>query len=304
MSDETRDSLENPRDAVVLFGGAGGSSRGLHDAGFKPIGFEWNSHAVATHRANGMKCYVHDLSLSLMDELIPFTQMLWASPPCQPFSAAGDGEGEFDDRDGFPWTLRIIAGRLPAVVIIENVKGLTFTKHHAYFAGILASLRELGYSVEWRVLNSADYGVPQTRERCFIVCRRDGGPITWPTLTHTEHAGMFTEKWVCMADALGWYDFNVEIAYRQTNRAGEPIYCNATNRPSPTIGTQSRSQWLINGTQKLTVEEAALLQGFPADYVWCGNVGDVDRQIGNAVPPTMARVLAEANRPLVLEVAA
>lgn len=289
--------------AVALFAGSGGSSKGLHDAGFQLVGFEYSSSAVATHRANGMRCYTHDLSLSLMDELIPVASLLWASPPCQPFSAAGDGEGEFDDRDGFPWTLRIIAKRLPAVAIIENVKGLTFAKHHAYFAGILTSLRELGYEVDWRVLNSADYGVPQTRERCFIICRRDGGRIVWPAPTHTERAGMFSERWIAMADALGWYDPHVVINYRQTNRNGEPIYCNATDRPAPTIGTQSRSQWIVNGTQKLTAEETALLQGFPADYVWCGNVGDVDRQIGNAVPPAMAQALAEANRPVRAEVA-
>ena len=320
--------------AVVLFAGAGGSSIGLHAAGFDPIGFEYWKPAADTHRANGMVCHDHDLSDATIDGQIPSTPLLWASPPCQPFSAAGDGEGEFDDRDGFPWTLRIIAKRLPAVVIIENVKGLTFAKHHAYFAGILASLRELGYRLDWQVLNSADYGVPQTRERCFIVCRRDGGPITWPMPTHTEQAGMLTEPWVTMADALGWdgvarYDrgegmnerhgerpdvvfsespsptvhgwwrknFHVTIDYRQTNRAGEPIYCNATDRPSPTIGTQSRSQWIVNGTQKLTAEESAVLQDFPRHYEWCGGITDVDRQIGNAVPPTMARVLAVANRP-------
>ncbi len=92
-------------------------------------------------------------------------------------------------------------------------------------------------------------------------------------------------------------NFHVVIDYRQTNRDGEPIYCNATNRPSPTIGTQSRSQWIVNGTRKLTAEESAVLQDFPRRYEWCGGVTDVDRMIGNAVPPTMARVLGEANRP-------
>lgn len=302
------ESFEITASAVVLFAGAGGSSIGLHDAGFAPIGYEYWKPAADTHRANGMVCHDHDLADPTFDRMIPRTPLLWASPPCQPFSAAGDGEGDFDDRDGFPWTLRIIDAKRPQVVIIENVKGLTFAKHHAYFAGILASLRGLGYDVDWRVLNSADYGVPQTRERCFIVGRRDGGPITWPMPTHTEQAGMLTEPWVTMADALGWEDGAIPgwgrspvgrlvLNYRQTNRDGELITCDVTDRPSPTIGTQSRSQWVINGTRKLAVKEAATLQCFPWPYKWCGNVGDVDRQIGNAVPPTMARVLASANRP-------
>lgn len=396
--DLTEDRFEMPRRAVVLFAGAGGSSIGLHDAGFEPIGFEYWRTAADTHRANGMSCVHVDLSDPTSDEYIPESPLLWASPPCQPFSAAGDGEGEFDDRDGFPWTLRIIAKRLPAVVIIENVKGLTFTKHHAYFAGILASLRELGYDVDWRVLNSADYGVPQTRERCFIVGRRDGGPITWPMPTHTEHAGMFTEPWVSMLDALPHLPDNLmarhrrgagmierygerpdrpltapaltirqggggdpggfvlvgnntiaggalaersasaqamtvgtrgdqwTLHYRQTNRDGEPITCDVTERPAPTVGTQSASQWVftrplttingdvrvsapghhdptVSGSQQagalqLTIKELARLQDFPDHYVWCGTKTDQAKQIGNAVPATMARVLAEANAPI------
>ena len=356
--------------ATVLFAGAGGSSLGLEQAGYRTVGYEYWKPAADTHNANGMTCRIHDLSVQPLDTMFLPCDLLWASPPCQPFSAAGDGEGEFDDRDGFPWTLRIIARLLPPVVIIENVKGLTFAKHHAYLAGILASLRELGYAVEWRVLNSADYGVPQTRERCFIVCRRDGGPITWPMPTHTEHAGMFTESWVTMAAALGWGEdvlgvqklmgsgmverhgerpirqtdepaFSVRaqgggrdpggfvkmvLNYRQTDRDGEPITCDVTDRPSPTVGTksygqwvftrpattingdvtdrpaptvgtQSGSQWIVNDAIRLTIAELARLQDFPDHYEWCGTKTDQARQIGNAVPPTMARVLAEVNRP-------
>ena len=340
--------------ATVLYAGAGGSSLGLHDAGFAPIGYEYWKPAADTHRANGMVCHDHDLSDPTFDHTIPRTPLLWASPPCQPFSAAGDGEGEFDDRDGFPWTLRIIDAKRPQVVIIENVKGLTFAKHHAYFAGILASLRGLGYDVDWRVLNSADYGVPQTRERCFIIARRDNKPITWPAPTHTQGDSLFLEPWVTMADALGWPADAVLVGnntiaggplaeraatsqamtvgtrgdrwtlhYRQTNRDGEPITCGVTTRPAPTVGTQSASQWVFTrpattiagdtrvfqpgghhqpGEQsenaiRLTIPELARLQDFPDHYEWCGTKTDQARQIGNAVPPTMARVLAEVNRP-------
>jgi DNA (cytosine-5)-methyltransferase 1 len=358
------DSREITPSVVVLFAGAGGSSIGLHDAGFAPIGYEFWKPAADTHRANRMACHDHDLSDPTFDHTIPWTPLLWASPPCQPFSAAGDGGGEFDDRDGFPWTLRIINAKRPQIVIIENVKGLTFAKHHAYFAGILASLRELGYDVDWRVLNSADYGVPQTRERCFIVGRRDGGRITWPMPTHTEQAGMLTEPWVTMADALGWgmtdrpfgtvatssptggprmdgcggsgarralADARTAgrwvLDYRQTRPAldgsRERIVADITDRPSPSIGTKSQEQWVFTrpattiagdtrvfqpgghhqpGEQsenaiRLTIPELARLQDFPDHYEWCGTKTDQARQIGNAVPPTMARVLAAANRP-------
>ena len=314
--------------ATVLFAGAGGSSHGLEQAGYRTVGYEYWKPAADTHNANGMTCRIHDLSVQPLDTMFLPCDLLWASPPCQPFSAAGDGEGEFDDRDGFPWTLRIIARLLPPVVIIENVKGLSFAKHHAYFAGILASLRGLGYDVDWRVLNSADYGVPQTRERCFIIARRDNKPITWPAPTHTQGDSLFLEPWVTMAQALGWdvtslvlqdsntansprdlttlpastvdtycMKWRVTLNYRQTNRDGEPITCDITDRPAPTVGTQSGSQWIVNDAIRLTIAELARLQDFPDHYEWCGTKTDQARQIGNAVPPTMARVLAEVNRP-------
>ena len=303
--------------AVDLFCGAGGASHGLHLAGYDVHGYDHWQPAVDTHNANGLPATLLDLSV---DDPPGTCDLLWASPPCQPFSAAGNGDGEFDGRDGFPWLLRIIERMTPRppVVIVENVKGLTFAKHSDYFGGVLAGIRALGYVVDWCVLNCADLGVPQTRERCIIVARRDGGPITWPMPTHTEQAGMFTAPWVTMAEALGWggelayrrgagmieahgergpwntaeipaptlhrnsakdwilttnqqtsaggmYERDAErpapmvttrgdmwtLHYRQTAGAtGELITCDVTDRPSPTVGTQSQSQWVI-GVKKL-----------------------------------------------------
>lgn len=187
------------------FCGAGGATRGLAEAGFEVVGYDNWPVAVATHCANGMPAVVLDLSDPAIDELLDCdADLAWFSSPCQPFSSAGDGEGEFDERDGFPWALRILAHTMPKVAIFENVKGLTFEKHRPYLARVLDTIRQLGYRLDWNVLNTADYGVPQTRERCIIIARRDGGPIVWPTVTHTEDEGLFTAKWVSMATALGW----------------------------------------------------------------------------------------------------
>jgi DNA (cytosine-5)-methyltransferase 1 len=351
--------------ATVLFAGCGGSSLGLERAGYHTVGYEYWNRAVDTHNANGMECHLHDLSHPAGDNDITPCDLLWASPPCQPFSAAGDGEGENDDRDGFPWTLRIIAKLLPPVVIIENVKGLTFAKHADYFSAVLRHIAALGYRVDWRVLNSADYGVPQTRERCFIVARRDNGPITWPAPTHAQGDSLFLEPWVTMAEALGWgmterpfstitvghldaagvggsgaraalyaerdsgrwvlrtgantmkhgrTDADVVPYERSVDEPAPTVDAKAAGawtldrrqngaplmdvgaRPSPAVATVL-GQWTINDAIRLTIAELAKLQGFPDDYVWTGTKTDQARMIGNAVPPVMAQVLAEANRP-------
>jgi DNA (cytosine-5)-methyltransferase 1 len=353
----------------VFFDGAGGSNNGLIAAGFTTVGYENWQPAIDTSRANGHTVIPCDLSDPANDDLILPAEVGWFSPPCQPFSAAGDQEGEFDDRDGFPWTLRIIDRFRFPVVFIENVKGLTFAKHSDYFGGVLAAIRALGYEVEWKVLNCADYGVPQTRERCIIIARRDGGRITWPMPTHTEQPGMFTEQWVSMAQALGWgegaaieYNRGTGLIERHGERRPHPF-----TEPAPTISTHAekdyhvvldtrrgqnedgttqqitldrpapsvtggRDQWIwtrpattingdprvsapgrddpeVSGSQqadaiRLTIPELATLQGFPPGYIFTGTKTAQAKQVGNAVPPKLAQVVAEVNRPIDLERAA
>ena len=312
--DRWQDAL-NPAQAArvhVYFAGAGGSSLGLERAGYTTLGFEYWKPAIDTHRANGMACVEADLSDPTIDATLPACDLAWFSPPCQPFSAAGDRQGEFDDRDGFPWTLRIIAATLPAVVIIENVKGLTFTTHADYFTGVLTSIRRLGYHVEWKVLNCADYGVPQTRERTILVARRDGGPITWPAPTHTEHPGLFTEPWVTLehvAPSVAGRRGRYRRGAGYVERGGERPDVNP-RAPAPTVHTNMATNLQFfpsdaTGSQqadaiRVTLPELAALQGFPPDYRWCGSRTTQAKQIANAVPPRLAEVLATANRPALI----
>jgi DNA-cytosine methyltransferase len=370
--------------AVDACCGAGGASEGLIAAGYAPVGYDNWQVAVDTSRANGHDA--HLLNLSLLDPPTPDGPwLLWGSFPCQPFSAAGDGDGEFDGRDGLPWWLRMLDTMRPDVSIIENVKGLTFEKHAGYLGRTLGAARRLGYDLEWRVLNSADYGVPQTRERFICICRRDGGPIRWPTVTHTRKAGLFTERWVSMADALGWtcgelwtnsdngtddrtytrpiHEPSPSVTQRgdrykrlvdtrtlngvidaeagaptvttvpgqwvltgNNSITGGPLATRALDEPALTVGTRNDLwRWTLNrpatsingdvrvsapgrhdpkvsGSQQadaipVTIPELARLQDFPDGYRFCGTKTDQARQIGNACPRTLVRVLAAANRP-------
>jgi DNA (cytosine-5)-methyltransferase 1 len=328
--------------AAVFFEGAGGSTCGLRDAGYDTIGYEIWQPAIDTSRANGHTVIPCDLSDPANDHLILPATVGWFSPPCQPFSAAGDQEGEFDDRDGFPWTLRIIDRFRFPVVFIENVKGLTFAKHSDYFGGVLETLRRLGYAVEWKVLNCADYGVPQTRERCIIIARDDGGPITWPMPTHTEQPGMFTEQWVSMARALGWEAVRGErdegrwvaakvMGAGMVERGGgrppreltEPSFTITGSHPGGFVWTLTRPATTIScdnrvsapghkdetfrqqdGAIQVAIAELATLQGFPPGYIFTGTKTAQAKQVGNAVPPKLAQVVTEVNRPIAMECAA
>lgn len=238
-------------DAADYFCGAGGASKGLHDAGYTVHGYDNWPTAVDTHRANGLPASVHDLSDPTLDHLLPTADTIdlaWFSCPCQPFSAAGNGDGEFDDRDGFPWMFRILERHRYPLVIVENVKGLTFTSHADYFASFLERFHRLGYRYQWRVLNCADYGVPQTRERCIIVARCDDGPITWPTVTHTETAGMFTAPWVTMGEALPHLANRLLTYHRgagNIERHGESGPWNPNDIPAPTVHSNAAKDWQL-----------------------------------------------------------
>lgn len=377
--------------AYDLFCGAGGASLGLKAAGLDVHGFELWPLACETHRRNVGPCLEVDLN-DVPWEMFKRPDVLWASPPCQPFSAAGKKLADMDPRDGTPAFLRAVRALQPRLVIMENVKGLTFKKNLPYLGLIVAALEEEGYSVEWRVLNCADYGVPQTRQRLFVIARRAGLP-RWPEPTHAvdgHFGGQGRKKWVTMAEALGW-ERETAPSYRtwrgagMKERHGERPFHDSATEPGPTIAanTYRTLEWVHNrpattvacdprigfpghhdesarsmseehGAVKLTVDEAAALQGFPV-RMWAGGLKsgvtagvqprdphedpaptstsgasstwehadgsqrkvapveaavfqdfpngfeflgkrtDQYRQIGNAVPPIMAKLLVEAN---------
>jgi DNA (cytosine-5)-methyltransferase 1 len=258
--------------ALDLFCGAGGASLGLHQAGYDVFGFDNWELAVESHIANGLPAEVADL-VHKDWSFVPTPDLLWASPPCQPFSAAGKRLGQEDERDCMPHFLRAVRHlNYPPVVVMENVQGLTYKKHTAYLGWIVWTLEYLGYAVEWKVLNAADYGVPQTRKRFILIARNDGVAIKWPDPTHSKD-GLGLKPWVTMAEAVG----------------------RGVDRPSCTIGTTIGH---VGGKQtgghiNLTLEEAATLQGFPPGFVFLGNVTQRSRLVGNAVPPPLARAIVE-----------
>lgn len=165
--------------AVHLFDGIGGFPLGLQRAGWKSL---WandnNKYACQIHRKNFKEIELVERDIrEVKPEEIPEATLLTAGSPCQSFSVAGKREG-FNDIRGtmFFEVIRIVKAKRPKLLLLENVKGFLSAQEGYCFWAIKESLEELGYFVEWQVLNSKYFGVPQNRPRVFIVGHsREGG---------------------------------------------------------------------------------------------------------------------------------
>jgi DNA (cytosine-5)-methyltransferase 1 len=161
------------------FAGYGGWSLGFKKAGIKHevIGFsEVDKYAIQVYtETHGNIPNFGDITKIHIGSLPDF-DVLCASPPCQSFSIAGKGEGANDTKGRgrlFEHTIEIMRVKQPRVAIFENVKGLVSKRHFEYFLTLTRSMMHAGYQIYWKVLNTKEHGLPQNRERVFIVCFRN-----------------------------------------------------------------------------------------------------------------------------------
>ncbi|MBN1554606.1 MAG: DNA cytosine methyltransferase [Phycisphaerae bacterium] len=222
--------------SIELFAGAGGLALGTANAGFSHrVVLEWNRNACETIRYNKKRGVKHvrdwdifegdvrDFDYRSLDGSIDF---VFGGPPCQPFSIGGNHKGNMDRRNMFPEAVRSVREIKPKAFIFENVKGLLRKNFSNYFHYILNQLRyplmerkgdeewgnhqsrlekvyssdtydDLHYRVLPKLLNAADFGVPQKRERVFIVGIRSDihADFSFPEPTHEEDALLY-DKWV------------------------------------------------------------------------------------------------------------
>ena len=222
--------------AVELFSGAGGLGMGISLAGFKPLAvIEWDKWACDTIRQNKERHFpvIADWPLFAGDvrnfdyaSIPEGLDLVAGGPPCQPFSQGGKHRAHLDDRDMFPATVDVVRRLRPRAFIVENVKGLTRETFANYFQYILLQFefpevaqkddehwqehlarlqREktsgrrhgLTYNVVPTLANAADYGIPQKRERVFIVGFRSDQDVRWsfPKATHS-HDALLVDQWV------------------------------------------------------------------------------------------------------------
>lgn len=206
---------------LELFSGAGGLAKGLELTGFEHAALvEKNKHACATLAENfdPARVFFGDIQHFDLDSLTAI-DMVAGGPPCQPFSLGGKHQAEQDKRDMFPFAIRAIERLQPKAFVFENVKGLLRPSFADYFAYILlrlahpdcaaagdwrAHLQQLRsltsagqYVVQFKLINAANHGVPQSRERVIIVgIRADlAGQWDFPAETHSE-ARLLWDKYV------------------------------------------------------------------------------------------------------------
>lgn len=345
---------------VSVFSGGMGLDLGLEKAGFT-IRFAADNMeaALETARLNRphLPFFSEDICGLQTSDVLQLANLepgeidlLAGGPPCQSFSTAGKRLG-LDDKDRGSLVFefaRLITELRPRAFLMENVKGLLSASvkwrelpynnngkiiDHWYgslFRDLVACLKNSGYSMDYREVNAANYGVPQTRVRVLLIGYRDGFPVTFPDPTHAQNNGLFLEPWRTIGDALNdldnddsycarfsdrklrylkmvppggnWRDLPEEIQRESMGRAfyakgGRSGYWRrlSFSQPSPTILTepQNASTALCHPTEHrpLTVRECARIQTFPDDWVFAGRGPAQYKLVGNAVPVRLAETI-------------
>lgn len=213
--------LEKPT-VVSLFAGAGGMDLGFIHSGFEVLwANDFNPDAVNTYKKNiGEHITLGDITQISSLDIPNNPDVVIGGFPCQGFSIANKHRSMEDERNFlYKELLRVIKDKQPKFFLAENVKGLLSIENGEVIKMIQSDFELLGYKVDWKVLNAADYGIPQSRERVFIMGNRLGVENLFPEPTHTVDISKhpFLKKQVNVKDAIGFLssvplqDFSFEL---------------------------------------------------------------------------------------------
>lgn len=296
--------------SIEFCAGAGGQALGLEQAGFRHTALvEIEDDYAKTLTLNRPLWDVRATDMSTFDGR-PFKGMdlLAAGLPCPPFSVAGKQLGDKDERNLFPAALRLIDEIQPKAVIIENVRGFLSAVFEDYRHHLRQQLRKLGYHVDWRLLNSSDFSVPQLRPRVVIVAIRnnlveafdwpDVKPHNPPTVGQTlrdlmgANGWRGVDRWASHADEIA-----PTIVGGSKKHGGPDLGPTRARKAWATLGVEGRSLAEeapdpdFVGMPRLTVRMVARLQGFPDHWQFYGRKTTAYRQVGNAFPPPVAKAI-------------
>lgn len=322
---------------IELFAGAGGLALGLEKAGFEEIGLvEFDAKACETLRINRPKWNVIEediVEVSKRDLLKEFKlkegelDLLSGGYPCQSFSYAGKKLG-LDDVRGtmFYYYAEFLRQLKPKMFLAENVKGLTTHDKGRTIQTMIVVFEELGYSVEWKVLNAWDYGVAEKRQRVVIIGIRNDlkGKVKFEYPKPHDYKPVLRDALKDVPDSPGtkypeskkkvfdlvppggyWRDLPDDVArdymkscyFMGGGRTGiarriswdEPCL---TLTCSPMMKQTDRCH--PDESRPFTTREYARIQSFPDEWEFAGKVSDIYKQIGNAVPVNLAKCVGES----------
>ncbi len=317
MSKMTPDSQWKPIQNIKLaslFAGCGGLDLGFIKAGHKVVwANDFYSDSVETYKLNiGNHIICADVA-DINPEIIPNFDLLTGGLPCQGFSNANVNKVDNDARnDLYAQFVRILLAKKPKFLLIENVRGMLSLQGGFVFQTILEALDKAGYSCVYKVLNAADYGIPQTRIRLFIIGIRkdlsDKFRYVFPEPTHSKnHEETGLKPWVSIVEALQKIPEPSEehvlknhicSQYKVTNRNFTGHRKTDPSKPSPTILARGNGGGGVCAIQhpknhrRMSVRESALIQTFPIDFEFFGKTNSMYRQVGNAVPVDLAACVA------------
>lgn len=329
---------------IDLFCGIGGLSLGFEQAGFDVVAaIDMWSDAIKTYNHNrakkvGQVIPVEEFNETLIKDILKKNKItgVIGGPPCQGFSTVGQRDINDPRNKLYLEFYKTVKLSKPDFFVIENVKGLLTLNHGAFVNDILTRFGEegLGYSINYKLVNAANFGVPQNRYRVFFVGIK-GKKFTFPDeLPYTLSAkdgisdldgkeGMYKSapendfQKVMRGDLMTPYNHDFTTHTQQTvsiisqipdggnikslpkefwqvrkyNKAFERM---SSIKPSNTIDTGHRNYFHYSENRIPTARESARIQSFPDAFEILGTRGSQYKQIGNAVPPMLARAIAEA----------
>ncbi len=319
---------------VDLFSGAGGLSLGFKQAGFfNVLSIESDEAISKTYNFNFpenklINSDIRELSNSYIKELLieQKVDVVVGGPPCQGFSLAGKIGRSFieDERNTlFKEFFRVVQLVNPKVFVMENVARLAIHNNGKTLEEIINHFENLGYEISYKILQASDYGVPQKRSRIFIVGSkigkfsfpdktdelvsvkdaiddlpplRNGEKSNIPNHFSMNHSKQMLEKMSYVKDGGTREDIPNELRPKSGDARKYIRY--KSNEPSVTVTGDMRKIFHYNQNRALSPRELARLQSFPDDFIFVGNSICVQQQIGNAVPPKLAKFVALAVKSL------
>ena len=289
-----------------LYCGGGGFSLGFAASGFRVRGIDENSDAVATYSGNVGEADCTHLDC---DTELPKADVLIAGPPCQPWSRAGKQLGELDVREGFSVVDRAVEAVHPKAVVVENVPDISRERGRSRLRQFLTGLQKRGYRVRERILNSADFGVPQNRRRTFVLAIRSTEPVKLPepwdrrftvqdAISDTSHLAPEGSRFLSpeMDRYVARYERASGCRLPRDLHLDKPARTLTVRNLFGATGDMMRLRLPDGRRRMLTVTEAARLQSFPDWYHFHGSLQSRFSQIGNAVPPLLGLAVAQQVR--------